>query len=149
MKCFCAAESRATAAAVVSLMTATSMVGCADESCLDPLRTDCQPLYEPTFTNIYDNTLSKSCAVGNGTCHTVDGQGVANNLSFATEDSAYAGLTGMVDGVKRAIENDAECSILIQRLESDDPDIQMPPGKKLQESERCAIIQWVAAGTPR
>jgi hypothetical protein len=122
--------------------------GCA-EDCLDQLNTSCKPLYEPTFSNVYNNTLVVSCAIGNGTCHTVDGQSVANNLSFGTEDSAYAGLTGQVDGVKRAVAGEPECSLMIQRLESSDADVQMPPGKKLPEAERCAIIQWVDRGTPR
>lgn len=116
-----------------------STIGC-DGDCVD-IDTTCTPLYEPTFDNIYTNTLSVSCSVGNGTCHTSDAS--AGGLSFASADTAFAMLTdGRVDG------GDASCSLLTQRIAATDSDV-MPPGKPLPEAERCAITQWINNGAAR
>jgi hypothetical protein len=117
------------------------MCGC-DDDCVE-VDTSCSPLYEPTFDNIYTNTLSVSCSVGNGTCHTSDGQATAGNLAFTSAADAYAML---VNG--RVETGDAACSLLVLRIEADDSDV-MPPGSPLSEAERCAITQWVANGAAR
>lgn len=115
-----------------------------DDDCVD-VDTSCTPLYEPTFDNVYTNTLAVSCAVGNGTCHTDDGQTVAGGLGFATADEAYAALTGSAE---RVLGGDASCSLLVSRIEASGSD-GMPPGSPLPEAERCAIMQWVANGAAR
>ncbi len=60
-------------------------------------------------------------------------------------DAAWSALVD--DG--RVLPGDAACSLLITRLEADDPAAAMPPGSPLSEAERCAVRQWVDDGAPR
>jgi hypothetical protein len=130
------------ARAVLTLCLAWSVSAC-DDSCVD-VNTSCTPLYEPTFDNVYTNTLAVSCAVGNGTCHTGDGAS-AGGLAFNTADSSYEALTG---ASQRAIASDAACSPMVVRV-AGGGDNAMPPGKPLSAEERCAIVQWVQNGARR
>lgn len=114
--------------------------GCAGEVCADDLSSSCQPLYPPTFEAVYSNTIQASCALGGSACHgSPPGQG---GLYFGDIDAAHAALQPYVAG-------DALCSMLVGRTSSEDPDLQMPPGQRLSEAERCSIYRWVAAGAPR
>lgn len=117
--------------------------GC-DDDCV-AVDTSCTPLYEPTFDNVYTNTLAVSCAVGNGTCHTADGASVAGGMAFDSADEAYAALAGSAE---RVVAGDAACSLLVARVEATGSD-GMPPGSPLAEAERCAIVRWVANGAAR
>jgi hypothetical protein len=112
------------------------------QECVD-LSTDCTPQYEPTFDNIHSRTLSGSCAVAGGACHS--SQGEQAGLAMEDADEAYRALT---DG-GRVVEGDAACSLLIRRLYSDDSSEQMPPGMPLSDGERCAIAQWIDDGAVR
>jgi hypothetical protein len=117
--------------------------------CLDPLPLDCEPTFAPTFAAFYRNQIRTTCgASSTGTsCHAgPDGQ---LGLVLADEDSAYDYLLGEVDGRARVIPGDPECSILVQRLESSDPDFVMPVGMPLLAGERCAVRQWIANGAER
>ncbi|MCA9622577.1 MAG: hypothetical protein KC731_26335 [Myxococcales bacterium] len=123
-------------AVIGSLASAT---GCGDD-CVE-VALDCDPLYEPTFANVHENTLVESCAVGS-TCHTADAR--RGGLDLETADAAYAGLVD--DG--RVVAGDPSCSLLAQRIASEGDDV-MPPGAPLADAERCAILQWIDAGAPR
>ncbi len=120
-------------------------LGCAGgEVCVEPPAPDCTPLYPPTFDEIYTNTLSKSCSVGEGACHSSSGRSAG--LSFGTHDEAYISLRGGLDAP--VIPGEPECSMLMARLEMVGQVGQMPPGEPLSEGERCAIATWIRAGGP-
>ena len=110
--------------------------------CLDPLPTDCAPLYEPTFDNMFEQTF-KGCSVGS-VSHSE--QGAKGGLILSDKAAAYALLVDPSDAAPRVIPGDPECSLLIQKLEATCPTVVMPPGNPPPASERCAIIQWVRQG---
>jgi hypothetical protein len=119
------------------------------ERCLDPLPLDCAPTYPPTFDAFYDNRIARTCgAAGTGTsCHGPEGE--QGGLVLSGADPAYEHLLGQIDGRPRVVPGDPECSPLVQRLESEDPDFVMPVGGRLSDGERCAVRQWIAAGAER
>jgi Planctomycete cytochrome C len=104
--------------------------------------TACTPLYAPTFTNVYTNTLKTNCGSANSSCHSASG--MKGGLSFATEQAAYDNL---MNG--RVTAGDAACSEFVVRTSSPGTDYEMPPGAPLSASARCALLQWVQAGAPR
>ena len=108
------------------------------EECVD-VSTECAPLYEPTFENIYTRTIVASCAV-EGQCHGADK--AQAGLDFSTEDLAYSALVSKV----KIIAGDPACSPMVIRLKSSDSTFQMPPGAPLLESEVCAIVKWIKEG---
>lgn len=105
--------------------------------------TNCAPLYTPTFTNVYANTLRTSCGSTNNSCHSA--AGAQGGLSFADEQTAYDGL--MRAG--RVVAGDPGCSEMIVRTGSPGTDYEMPPGTPLSAPTQCALIQWVANGAQR
>ncbi len=134
-------------ATVAGALLAMVAVGCeGGDICFDDVSADCAPQYEPTFDNVFTHTLLPSCAQA-GACHATGS--AAGGLTFETADGSHAQLVGDVDGVARALPNDAPCSLLIQRLETGEADQLMPPGGQLSAAERCAIIQWVQNGAKR
>lgn len=118
---------------------------CGGDDCVE-VSTSCEPLYEPTFDNVWQNTLVASCAVGS-TCHTSGGD--RGGLSLDDADRAYAELLGDSGDDARVLAGDPSCSALIRRIVTDDEGEAMPPGAPLSEAERCAVIQWVANGAKR
>jgi hypothetical protein len=118
---------------------------CGGEDCVE-VSASCDPLYEPTFDNVWQNTLSPSCAVGS-TCHTADG--AQGGLVLDDADTAYAELLGDSGDDPRVLPGDAGCSKVVRRIVSDDTSTLMPPGSPLADAERCALIQWVANGAAR
>lgn len=122
----------------------TAALGCDDAppatACVDPAVTDCAPLYEPTFSNVYQRTLSQSCAVGGAACHGSDG--AVSSLVLIDEDQAYDAVLAHVTA------GDAACSPLSTRLSGVGGD-QMPPGTPLDDAAICAIRQWIADGALR
>ena len=138
----------------VTITIALLSVGCGQDtdggpadagpSCLDqPLGADCAPQYEPTFANVYQNTIVARCAIGGGACHLAEG--AQGGLVLEGIDAAYAGL----QAAGRVVGGDPGCSVMIQRLEAPDPSRAMPPGTPLTEPERCAVTQWVRRGAQR
>jgi len=117
--------------------------------CLDPLPLDCEPTYPPTFQAFYEKRIVRTCGAAGtgGSCHGPEGQ--KGGLVLSSADQAYDSLLGELDGRPRVIPGDPECSILEQRLESEDPDFLMPVGMPLTEGERCAVRQWIADGAER
>lgn len=101
----------------------------------------CSPQYLPTFDNVFENTLKMECGSGRNSCHSANGDG---DMSLADPDSAYNSL---LDG--RVVPGDPTCSELIVRTHDLGTDYQMPPGGALSAAERCALVQWVAAGAAR
>jgi len=110
--------------------------------------TSCSPLYEPTFDNVWNDTLKGNCGSTNSSCHAAGGQGF---MSLADEDTAYDSLLGEshFDPPRaRVVPGDPSCSLMIVRTDSPGASYQMPIGTPLQAAERCALIQWVACGAP-
>jgi len=134
-------------AAIAPLLTllAPIAVGCggggSGDACVDVDLT-CQPLYEPTFDNIHQRTLAAKCAVSGSACHSR--AGAQNGLVMEDADTAYDDLLR-----SRVTPGDPSCSLMIRRIQSGDPDFQMPPGAPLSAAERCVLIQWVEAGAER
>lgn len=104
--------------------------------------TACTPGYQPTFANVYSNTLRTSCGATNNACHSASG--AQGGLSFATEQAAYDGL--LRDRVKAG---DPGCSEMIVRTGSPGESYEMPPGVALSAPAQCALVQWVQMGAMR
>ena len=117
--------------------------GADQDPCEETLPSSCSPLYEPTFTQVYTQTLQVKCAVTGGACHSA--AGAKGGLILEGEDAAYAGLVES----GRVIPGEPECGELTHRLESTDAAIVMPVGGNLSEPERCAIYAWIRAGALR
>jgi hypothetical protein len=117
-------------------------------ACIDPLPLDCQPSFEPaTYDEIFANVLRPSCgSSATGTqCHGAAGK--QGGLTLADRDDAYDALLAPDVGPPRVVPGAPECSMLIQRLEADDPSVRMPLGTEpLDEGQRCAVRQWIANG---
>ena len=111
-----------------------------DGACVD-IPAECAPLYEPTFQNVYSNTIAPKCTVGGSSCHGAGG----HHFEFQGIDVAYDAFLrfGLVDP-----ENPG-CGDIARRIESDNPSYVMPIGSKLSEAERCAIHLWIRAGAQR
>ena len=99
--------------------------------------------YQPTFPNVYTETIAKSCGTDKSSCHSAAGR--AGGLSMATQDEAYDNLLQL----GRVKPGDPSCSEMIVRTDSPGKDYQMPPGDPLTPEERCAIIHWVQMGAMR
>lgn len=119
--------------------------GTGGDACLPALDLECLPSYPPTFDQIYERRIEPTCSVA--PCHASGSN--AGNLTLGDADASYQTLLEQRSGAALVIPGDPECSVLIQRLESDDLDFVMPSRSPLSEGERCAIRQWVANGAER
>jgi hypothetical protein len=127
-------------AAVVAL---APLAGCPADpppSCII-VDTTCAPLYAPTFDNVYTMTLKNTCGSALSSCHSAAGR--QGGMSFQDEQHAYDALLA-----GRVMPSNPGCSKMIVRTDSPGASYQMPPGDALGEPERCALIQWIAAGAP-
>jgi hypothetical protein len=130
-------------------MAAGSGGSMACEDRLDPLRRepDCDVVWRD-YDAFFDNVLSPTCASGGTACHGEDGG--QNGLFLFDRNEAYDYLIGDADGRARVIADDPECSLLMQRIESDDDEFRMPPGPTpLSDAVRCSIVTWIAQGAER
>ena len=117
-----------------------SACGADEPECLN-LAVDCTPLYTPTFDEIHARTIAPSCALAGGACHASEGG--RGGLAMSDIEGAYSQL------LLRVEPGSAACSPLIVRLESSDPNVSMPPGRRLPDAERCAIAKWIEMGALR
>lgn len=126
---------------LVAAATLLASVSCSETTTacveIDP---ECQPLYEPTYEQIFTRTLKPTCGVGSR-CHSAAGRRgglVFEDLSSSHEDLLESGV------VK---PGDAACSKLVRRIESRGS-AQMPPAPAdpLSAGERCAIEKWISEG---
>ena len=116
---------------------------CADLERDDGGMLTCTPQYEPTFENVFDNTLRTDCALGG--CHA--GARPRAGLDLSEIETAYDDLLEV--GEDRVIPGDTECSGVVARMFTTDSDWHMPPGETLLDSEKCAVAQWVEMGAQR
>lgn len=134
-----------TMAATLATTAVAALGGCGDSG--EPPRcvtvdAACTPRYEPTFSNVYNNTLRDSCGSQSSVCHSA--QGRRGGLSLESSDVAYAQLTA--EGLGRVVPGDPACSEMIVRLHGDGEGYLMPPGAPLPAADRCAIERWIASG---
>ena len=129
----------------MATVVATGALGCGNE-CVE-LPAQCDPLYPPTYDNVFSRTLEVKCALSGGACHSAEG--AMGGLIYEDPDEAYGLLVGDGGGDRPVLPGDPACSELVRRITSRDPDVQMPPGNRLSDQERCAIIQWIANGAER
>jgi hypothetical protein len=145
------------ARAALGALLALALPSCGDDGaggddpaqCLESLPMDCAADRPTTFDAIYKSVFSASCgAVGQGTsCH--GSEGLKGGLGLFSADVAYEDLLGM-NGRARVVPGDAKCSILMQRLESNDATFRMPLRDKMLLPEvRCAIQRWIDDGAAR
>ncbi len=141
--------SRAIASVFAATIASTIIVasaGCSGDdggSCIE-LNLECTPQYEPTFDNVFTNTLMAKCALPGTACHAAEG--AKGGLILDDADQAHSLLIGAGADV---IPGDASCSELTARIESPDASRQMPPGAPLSAGERCSIEKWIEAGAIR
>lgn len=112
--------------------------GISCEERLDDL-IDCTPAYEPTYAEVFENTLRPSCGKTGVSCHA---EGRQAGLGFVDAEQAYRDLheTSVVQAGAPA------CSRLVARLRETDPKLRMPPGRALDAAEVCAIVRWIERG---
>lgn len=116
------------------------LVACGEELAPADFDPACVPQYEPTFTNVFENTLRVDCAVSG--CH--NGVAARAGLDMSTIDGAYDELVegGLV------IPGDPVNSLMTMRIFAKNQFV-MPPGDPLADAEQCAVGQWIAAGADR
>jgi hypothetical protein len=133
-------------AAVALIGACGSSSGSSTLACVPNLTATCDPLYTPaTYPTLFAMTFQPTCATGVGTCHTADA--AQGGLSFADEQQSYEELLGMNGANVRVVPGDPGCSLLMERLESTDPNVHMPKGpNSLPAAELCDVIQWIANG---
>ena len=133
---------------VAILSVGMVLVACGDDdaaACVENLPETCTPGFTPNWNGVYQNVVVSSCGVNAGTaCHGPDGkQGM---LEMSSSNGAYSALLGH-DGTRaRVIPKDPSCSILIERVTSEDPKFRMPLGGQLSAATICAIQQWIEQG---
>jgi len=135
--------------AIGAVASMIAMSGCggpnAPASACVPIKTDCQPLYEPpTYPTLYEKIFKPTCASGMGTCHTADSK--KGGLFFDDPAQAYQLLLGKTDGRARIVPSNPGCSLLAEKVASTDPLFRMPPGNGLSAAELCDVMQWLGAG---
>jgi len=79
-------------------------------------------------------------------CHGPDSAARQASLRLDQRDSAISELDS---GVKAIVPGDSARSALIERIESSDPDLVMPPtnsGKALSAAEKSLLRSWIEQG---
>jgi len=114
---------------------------CSDEATCIEVDVDCERLYEPTFDNVFSETLEAKCGIS-GPCH--NATSAKAGLVYEDPDESYDLLLE-----SRVEPGNPGCSLLIRRIESTNTGFRMPPGGMLSEQERCSIRQWIASGAER
>jgi hypothetical protein len=129
-----------------------SAAGCGDSGATEciSLPETCTPSFNTDFDTIYRNVLSQRCGTTSGSLNCHGPAGNQGNLNLGDPESAYSALLGTSGPHARVIARDPECSMLMERLETDDQAKRMPRGEaKLAEGARCAIQRWIAEGAVR
>lgn len=93
---------------------------------------------------MFARTLKPTCAKSGVSCHASTGR--QGGVAFEDADEAYRELLESTTAVRAG---DPSCSPLVARLVATDGKVRMPPGRSLDASEQCAVIQWIASGARR
>ncbi|MCC6153217.1 MAG: PSD1 domain-containing protein [Candidatus Hydrogenedentes bacterium] len=78
-------------------------------------------------------------------CHSVEAEILKGELSLDSRDGT---LKGGKSGKPAIVPGAPDQSLLIEAIRYHDPDLQMPPKKKLDEAAIEAITAWIAMGAP-
>jgi hypothetical protein len=135
--------------AALALLCACKGSDSPGKSCID-LPADCTPSIPTTFDAIYSQVLLPSCgsSLTGGSCHAK--AGAQAGLILEGQDVAYDMLLGNGGAKARVEPGMPECSVLMQRLSSDDASFRMPRGSaKLPDGVRCAISKWIEKGADK
>jgi hypothetical protein len=132
-------------------LAALLSVGCGDDGepslvCVEDLPSACSPTFPADYDTIYTMLFQQRCgtAGSNGGCHSSIDK--AGGLDLSDPGRAYQELLGS-NGPARVKPGDPSCSVLMARLESDDPEVRMPLGEaRLSAGVRCAVQRWIADG---
>src|SRR6185295_14155116 len=76
------------------------------DDCSTSVDLACKPGYEPTFDNLFQNTLQPSCALSGGSCHAAAG----HQAGLVLDDVEIAHQTLLERG--RAVPGKPECSVM-------------------------------------
>jgi hypothetical protein len=145
------------ASTAVALFGVLTLSACGDDdpqggsepSCLsEPGPLDCDALYgkNPTFSQVYTNTLSPRCATSG--CHS--GPSPAGSMQLGTEDQAFESLhSDASTGGPRVVGGDIQCGKVIVRLETHGEAWSMPPGTPLKPNDLCSVRHWIKNGAGR
>ncbi|MBC8072855.1 MAG: hypothetical protein IAG13_31325 [Deltaproteobacteria bacterium] len=116
--------------------------------CIEFDATACAPLYQPTYANVFAQTLQPDCATGGGACHAnPDALGAAEHGLFFTEASqTHALLLDDLGDDTFVRPGDASCGVMTVRLRTEDDLLRMPTGSMLLDTELCSVLQWIDAG---
>ena len=116
-------------------------------TCVQDLNFSCSVLHDPPiYSTIFDKTIQPNCSIG-ASCHSTDA--AMGGLVLANADDSYNALLGLKGGAKRVVPRDAACSPLMVRLESHDPNFQMPRGGRLSDAALCDFVKWIQAGAAK
>jgi hypothetical protein len=122
--------------------------GPAESQCLPEPAAACTPDINTDFASIHRTLFAPRCGTAGNACHGPSGR--QGNLVLADADTAYKALLGQDGTQASVIPGDPGCSVLLQRLESDDPQLRMPFGENnLPEGLRCAVRTWIEQGAVR
>ncbi len=140
-------------------LVAIAATGCGSEPekqeprCLpDAPSLQCAAAFAPTFENVFEQVLNRTCSTTGVSCHGPSGRngglvfGERDNPTDAARAEAHALLLGTAGGRARVAAGDVTCGKLVVRLHSHGEPWGMPPGDPLDETVLCAIRQWIAAG---
>lgn len=113
-------------------------------ACIELDEMECTPLYEPTYANVFAQTILPRCGVSGSACHgQANAAGADGGLVISDAAATHAALLdgGFVEA------SDPACSEVVVRTEIDDDALRMPPGATpLPDGERCAMQQWIREG---
>jgi len=119
----------------------------APPDCVENLNLNCSPSDDPPiYPTIYPTLIQPQCTLGSS-CHSADG--AMGGLVLAKADDTYDTLLGLKGGTKYVVPGDAACSPLMVRLESHDPNFQMPRGSRFSEPQLCDFVKWIQAGAQK
>ena len=132
-------------ALLLACLVAAAACGGSSSACMPEPPVECTPSINTDFASLHKNILSQRCGTSGGACHGPSGK--QGNLVLSDPQTAYSALLGKDGTATRVIPGDPSCSLLMQRLESDDPQRRMPRGEnKLPDGLRCAIRRWIEEG---
>jgi hypothetical protein len=139
---------------LVASLAVTGLVACGGDddgeqaACVPAAQPACDASINIDFESLHTNLLSQRCGTNGGGCHGANA--TQGNLVLTTPDAAYAALLGLDGTSSRVVAGDPTCSLLMQRLETDDAEKRMPRFEnKLPEGLRCAVRQWIEQGAAR
>src|SRR4051812_851154 len=78
-------------------------------------------------------------------CHSADSEKLKGGLRLDTSEGM---LKGGESGKPAVVPGNADSSLLIEAIRHSNPDLQMPPKKKLGERQVLDFIAWVDMGAP-